>query len=462
MPFPFGPPSSQHRLRRWRRVGLWLCLSLLFASMWLTFPASAAEAPPDGEVRNVLLVNLENNLILREKAADTPIYPSSSVKIMTGLLACRSLSQRLDEEVTITASMLAGVEGRRMNPPLTAGETLTVRDLLFAAICGGYNDAALALACLSEGSVAAFVKAMNEEAVRLNATHTRYTNPTGIHDPAMATTARDVSLIAREAYEDKLYMTVSSTRTYTVKATNIASSRQFTNRNSLISDTSRNYFNGYCKGMNAGMTDEGGWCVVTVCERGGASNLCVVMGGADVASGEPIPAYVYANRLLAWANRAYAYQTVLEAGDVLDTLPVHMTGVSKSKADVVPVEALKAYLPADADPRKDLTYTTVIHDGKLTAPLTAGQTVGTVSVLYQGRLVGRADLTVTENFAQNGFLVGLMGFRGYLTGRPFLISVAVFLLSLLIYLRATSRPGGRYGIRNVRRRRKVRYVKRRY
>ena len=457
--------SSETRRHRRRAFLLFLTLAVLLPSLFLGFPLTAGaetEAPPpDSEVGSVLLINLENNLTLYEKSADTAIYPSSSVKIMAGLLACRSLASRLDEEVTISAAMLSGVEGRRMNPPLADGEILTVRDLLYAAVCGGYNDATMVVACLSAGSVAAFVEEMNREVQRIGTIHTRYTNPTGLHDPTMATSARDVSLIAREAYENKLYMQLSSTRTYTVPATNVADDRSFTNRNFLISDSSQNYYNGYCRGMNAGMTDEGGWCVVTVCERNGAANLCIVMRGQDVATGELIPAYVYTNRLLAWANRAHTYRTVLTPDDVLDTRRVSMTGVSKSKADIVPAEDLKVYLPADADPDKGLTYTVNLHNGGLTAPLTAGQVVGTVTVTYEGRVVGKADLTVTEDFAQNGFLSGLMGFRGYLTSRPFLITVILFVIMLLIYLRMTTGPGGRYGIRNVKRRR-VNYVKRRY
>ena len=101
-------------------------LELAFAR---AFPADLRlrrRGSPTGEVHNVLLINLENNLTLQEKAADTLIYPSSSVKIMTGLLASRRLVDRLDEEVTLTAAMLSGVEGRRMNPPLAEGEVLTV------------------------------------------------------------------------------------------------------------------------------------------------------------------------------------------------------------------------------------------------------------------------------------------------------------------------------------------------
>lgn len=455
--------SETRRLGR-RAFLLFLALSLcvsLGACLMLPTAAEAEPAPPDSEVGSVLLINLENNLTLYEKAADTTIYPSSSVKIMAGLLACRALSERMDEEITIAAAMLSGVEGRRMNPPLADGEVVKVRDLLYAAVCGGYNDATLVVACLASGSVAAFVEEMNYEAQRLGTLHTRYTNPTGLHDPAMATSARDVSLIAREAYENKLFMELSSARTYTMASTNIAGERSFTNRNALISDSSQNYYNGYCSGMNAGMTDEGGWCVVTVCERGGASNLCIVMRGMDVATGELIPAYVYTNRLLAWANRAYTYRTVLTTADVLEVRRVNMTGVSKSKAELVPLTDLKVYLPADADAERDLTYNTILTDGSLTAPLAVGQAVGTVTVTYEGRVVGKAELTVTEDFAANGFLLGLQSLREYLLSRPFLITLLFFALMFLIYWRAATGPGGRYGIRAVRRRR-VQYVKRKY
>jgi D-alanyl-D-alanine carboxypeptidase len=423
-------------------------------------PAAAEDAPASTDVGVVLLLNLENNLTLYEKEADTNVYPSSSVKIMMGLLACRALSDRMDEVVTVSAAMVAGVTGRSMH--LADGEKLTVRDLLYAAICGGYNDAAQVVACLSAGSVAAFVEAMNTEAQRLGTLHTRYTNPTGLHDPAMCTTARDVALIAREAYANELYMTVSSTRTYTIPPTNVSGERLFSNRNALISDSSQNYYNGYCKGMNAGMTDEGGWCVVTVCERGGASNLCIILRGLDVGSGELIPAYVQTNRLLSWANRNYGYRTVLSAGETLDTLRVGMTGISKSKADVVPAEDLKIYLPADLDVKGQLEYHILLDGGELTAPVTAGQTVGTVTVSHGGRIVGKAPLTVTEDFKRSGFLDALSLFRGYLTGRAFLLTVPIFASLLLPYLYVTGSSRGRYGLRTVRRRRRIRYTKRHF
>ena len=451
--------SGSRRLCR-RTLLLFLCLTLTLSAILsvAVLPTYAEEAPASADVGVVLLLNLENNLVLYEKEADTPVYPSSSVKIMMGLLACRSLSTRLNETVTVSAAMVAGVTGRSLH--LADGEKLTVRDLLYAAICGGYNDAAAVVACLSSGSVAAFVEDMNEEAQRLGALHTRYTNPTGLHDPAMSTTARDLAIIAREAYENELYMLISSSRTYTISATNVSEERLFTNRNSLISDSSQNYYNGYCAGMNAGMTDEGGWCVVTVCQRNGASNLCIILRGLDVGAGELIPAYVQTNRLLAWANRNYGYRTVLSAGEKLDRQKVNMTGISKSKADIVPAEDLKIYLPADVDVEGQLEYDLILEGDGLTAPLKAGDVVGTVTVSYQGRIVGKAPLTVTEDFTESGFLKFLQGFKSYLMGRAFWLTLPIFAILLLPYLYITGSSHGRYGLRTVRRRKKIRYIKR--
>lgn len=460
------PRVGSMRNRSARSVGR--CFSLLLAILLCIsagcFPAAAEDSllpavPTDSRMGAVLLCNLENNQILYEKAADEAVYPASSVKIMTGLLAARALADRLDETVTVSAGMIAGVTGRQMH--LADGEILTVRDLLYAAICGSYNDAAMVLAYLASGSVAAFVTDMNAEAARLGTTSTYYTNPTGLHDPAMSTSARDVSLIAREAFANELYMTVSSARTYTVEPTNASPERIFSNRNLLISDSSRNYFNGDCRGMNVGMTDEGGWSLVTVSERGGAQNLCIILNGADAPSDELIPVYLYANRLMSWGHEAYGYRTVLAAGDTVDTRAVAMTGVSSSKADLVTAEALRVYLPANAD-AGDLTVTVELNGDHLTAPLTAGQTVGFAAVTYQGHVVGRTDLTVTEDFARNGFLDAMAGFRTYLCSRAFWISVGIFLLLLIPFLRMTGGTGGRYGIRSARRRKKVRYTKRRF
>lgn len=444
-------PSSTVCPKTDRRGGL-LALLLILAVCLALLPLNVgaaegawtpAEAPPEeSRVGAVCLVNLDNNLVLHEKNADTLVYPTSAVKIMTGLIACRELATRTEETVEITAAMLAGASGRNMG--LVTGEQMRVYDLLMAAVCGSYNDAACVVAALSAGSVEAFVALMNQEAQRIGALHTVYKNPTGLHDPAMVTTARDTALIAREATESELFMSLVSAHVHTIPATNAADARTITNRNALVSDTGGQYYNGWCRGMNAGMTDEGGWCIITLWEKNGATNLSVVMNAADVAVGETIPAYTYTNSLLAWAGRAYAYRTVLSAATPLDTLPVAMTGISKSKTKIYLTTDLQAYLPTHVDVDAEVAVTYHINGGELTAPLAEGQAVGTVTVSYGGQVVGTAPVVVGEAFERNGFLNGMMAFRNYLTGRAGILSIVIFVVLLVAYLKYTTGPGARY------------------
>ncbi|MCQ2429902.1 MAG: hypothetical protein MJ192_06200 [Clostridia bacterium] len=433
------------RPRLYRR--LYLCLlCLLLTVSCLTFPASAVSPPPESaQVGAACLVCLDNNQVLYEKRADVQLYPASTVKIMTGLLACRALADRMDAQVTLTSAMLSGVTGRSLH--LAVGEVLTVRDLLFAALCGSYNDAACALAVIASGSVSSFVSDMNDEAARLGAVNTYYTNPTGLHDESMTTTLHDTVTIAREAAANELYMAATSASSYTIPPTNVSEERVITNRNALLSDTSQIYRNGYCRGMSAGMTDEGGWCVATVCERNGASLLCVVMQGADVPNGEVIPAYTYVNSLLSWARTNYGYVEVFAPGASLTTVRVGMTGLSSSETALLVPDGLSAYLPLDVSAEQLETswaLTGVWADGKLTAPVEAGETVGTVMVKYGDEVVGTARLTAADTFRRNGFMNLMTGFRSYLGSRACLITVIIFLILLLIYIRSVRKTGGRY------------------
>ncbi len=446
-----------------KKNDLWLrgCRALLVSLMILClicgafpFPVSAGgtatPAPEDSRVHAVYLCNIENNTVLYQKSPDALIYPTATVKIMTGLLACEALSDRLDETVTLTAAMLTGVDGRRMG--LVVGEKISVKDLLMAAICGGYNDACSVVANLSAGSVSAFVEQMNDRAQKLGASATTYTNTTGLHDPTMRTTVSDTALIARAALKNDLYMDMAATHAYTIPATNVADARTITNRNALVSDTAGQYYNGYCRGMIAGMTDEGGWAVVTVWEKGDAQNLCVVMGGKDVAVGQTIPAYTYTNRLLSWAGSNYTYRIILDEGQVLDTLPVAKTGTSKSRAEVSLPAPLKVYLPSGVDLAEEVSVTWHLHEKKLTAPLSAGQEVGIVTVMYEGEVVGTSPLIVTEEFTRNGFLNFMDGFKEYLMSRTFIATAICFVILLVLYLRWTTGPGGRYTSKHAYRR----------
>ena len=448
-----------------QRLRAFLCILLVLAAAagLLSLPVGAVSLPDASDVSAAYLACLDNGQILFEKNTGLTLYPASTVKIMTGYIACRLLADRLGESVTLTDAMLAGVSGRSLH--LAAGETLTVRDLLYAALCGGYNDAATALAVLTSGSVSEFVSLMNREAERLGAESTHFTNPTGLHEDGMVTTARDIASIARAAWGNDLFMDLTSATSYTIPPTNkSAQERTVYNRNLLLSDSSQNYRNGYCRGMSAGMTDEGGWCVITVYERDGSSLLCLVMGGADVPSGEIIPAYVRVNALLSWARQNYGYRQLYAPGAKYKVMSVGMTGLSSSRAQLVLPDGLSVYLPDDADVSADLSENLILTNGSLDAPLTAGETVGTLTVKYKGEVIASAAVAVTEDFAVSGFLAHMQDFKEYLKSRAFFASLSCFALLLALYIGLVRNRHGRYGAnrrhRLSRRFRKVRRITR--
>ena len=413
-------------------------------------PTPAAE-----NVGAVYLYNIENTFVIHEEKGDEVIYPASTVKIMTGYIACELLADRLGEVVTITSSMLAGSYGRSMK--LVEGEEIYIQDLLFGAICGGYNDAATAVAAICDGSSAAFVERMNKTAEDIGMPSTNYTNPTGLHEDAMVTSARDTAILAREAYKNSLYMEICSAKEYTVPATNKSDSRYFTSRNFLISGTNQSYYNGYCRGMNAGATDEGGYCAVTVWEKGGASNVCVVMGGSEVPEKGINYTYRYANSLLSWVNSNFSYRKVYAGGDVLDNQAVSMTGVSKSESKMLAGEDLLAYMPRSLD---TAMLTTACHydSTPLVAPIAQGEAVGKVTVSYGGCVLGSVRIVAGTEFAENGFLVFMSAFGNYLYSRAFIATLVCFIILIVIYIRRVTVNGKRFSAnkptRQVRRRKR--------
>ncbi len=436
-------------VRRWLCAAFCVLLCLPLAVGLFPLSTGAVSQPDASDVRAAYLACLDNGQVLFEQNTDITLYPASTVKIMTGYLACRLLGDRLGEPVTLTDAMLAGVSGRSLR--LAEGETLTVRDLLYAALCGGYNDATVALAVLASGSVSEFVSLMNREAGLLGADGTHFTNPTGLHEDGMVTTAHDVAAIARAAWGNDLFMQTVSATSYTIAATNVSKTeRTVYNRNLLLSDSSQNYRNGYCRGMSAGMTDEGGWCVVTVYERDGSSLLCLVMGGADVPNGEIIPAYTRVNALLTWARQNFGYRQLYAPGGKYTVMPVGMTGLSSSRAQLVLPDGLSVYLPKDADEATELSEALILMGGSLEAPLTAGDVVGTLTVSFRGEVIASAPVAVTENFAVSGFLARMQSFKHYLGSRAFFASLACFTLLLSLYIGLVRKRRGRYGTRRER------------
>ena len=221
-----------------KAIPLFLCALLLILGL---IPAYADNSdvvalvpPPDtSRASAVYVYHLNSGTVMLEKNADGVRFPASTAKIASGLVACRLAADRPDMQITVTAEMLQDIDGRVMG--LMPGEIVTVTDMLYAGFCSGYNDAVCVLAYALCGSVGAFVQQMNALAEELGAAQTVYTNPTGLHDDGMVTTAADTAKIALAAGQNPLFMQVCSAVKYKMPATNHSDERTLHNLNSLVS-----------------------------------------------------------------------------------------------------------------------------------------------------------------------------------------------------------------------------------
>lgn len=415
-------------------ISAMLLAVLAFLMIVPTFADEADEGiiePPIIEnVGAATVYNIENDTYIYDHNADKVIYPASTVKLMTAIVAVEALGAELSRKVTVSSAALEGVSGN--NIALKRGEVLTVEQLLLALICGCANDAANILAFEVAGSVEAFVELMNEKAKEIGAVNTHYTNPTGIHDPEMVTTARDTALIAAYAYKTEPITEMSTLEKFTLPKTNKAGARTVFNKNHFYSTlTEYLYVWSIPRGLNAGYTNEGGYCLATTATRDGLTYVVITMDATR--DEEYIYSYTEAAKLIKWAFNAYEYTSVLATSDMICELPVRLS----SKVDYVtlfPSEAVELYLPAGINVDDDVKLEWTLEREAFTAPVSEGEVAGKITVSYEGKQLATVDLVTRNSVNRDNILYVLDLMLGLTRTRTFRVIATIAIIALIAYV----------------------------
>ena len=270
----------------------------LSASLILGSPAFAEEAatdtaassittnqisgwPQGPEITSEAAVILEDSTgtTLYAKNMDEVLYPGSTVKIMTCLLALEN--SNLTDEVTMTATGVSGVTDGGANISAQLDEVFTMEQCLYAIMVASANDIALQVAEHVGGSVENFVAMMNTRAAQLGCTNTVFTNPTGLPDENQHTTAHDMALIMKAATENPSFSPIASANTYTIPATNVSGgARSLTSKFTMTNNSSDAYYQG-CLGGKEGFTEASQSTLVCSAQRNDVTLICVILKGAS-------------------------------------------------------------------------------------------------------------------------------------------------------------------------------------
>lgn len=236
--------------------------------------------PQAADISSEAAVVMENttNTILYSKNADEVLFPGSTVKIMTCLLALENT--QLTDEVTMTATGVSGVTDGGASISSQVDEVFTMEQCLYAVMVSSANDIALQIAEHVGGSVENFVQMMNDRAQALGCTNTVFTNPTGLPDDNQHTTAHDMALIMQAAIQSDAFRTIAAATSYTIPATNKASARNLTSKFTMTDTGSTGFYEG-CIGGKEGYTEASGSTLVCAAQRDGMTLISVVLKGAS-------------------------------------------------------------------------------------------------------------------------------------------------------------------------------------
>ena len=339
-------------------IGALLAARCLLALLPTT--ADAVELPLTS--RAALLMEKTTGQILFAQNEHEALEPASVTKIMTLLLTMDAIDSgalSYDDVVTVSANA-AGMGGSQVF--LAEGEKITVEELLKSVCVSSGNDAAVALAEKVSGVTELFVEQMNNRAKGLGMDDTHFVNCTGLTAKGHVTSAYDIALMSRELltrHPDIRRFTTIWTDTIRGGAFGLA------NTNKLI-----RFYDG-ATGLKTGYTASAGYCISATAEREGMELIAVIMKGetADKRNTD-------AKALLNYGFSTYALVSAAPE-EPLPALPVSM-GQAEQVSLTLPEEGVTALVEKG---RVSALERRVDLPSSLTAPVAAGQTVGTLTLL---------------------------------------------------------------------------------
>ena len=356
-------------------------IAVVFALIFTLLPVGGQAVELDIGGKSALLMDVATGTVLYEMNSHEQLAPASVTKVMTMLLIMEAIdSGKIGWDDMVTASEAAAAKGGSQIY-LKVGETMSVTDMLKSITVSSANDCACAMAEHIAGSESAFVDMMNARAKELGMNDTNFVNCTGLDDGENAsqhrTSAYDIALMSRELMKNhpdiKKFTTIWMD---TVRNGTFGLS----NTNKLI-----RFYNG-ATGLKTGFTSGAGYCLSATAERDGMELIAVVMGCENAQ------------------QRTAACKAMLDYG--FANYAVVSPDLCNSNTDV-PVKLgrsgmVSAKLGADTGmlidkAQKSAIVTEVTLEDSVTAPVSQGQRLGTMTVKAGEQVLAEVPLVAAES-----------------------------------------------------------------
>lgn len=336
--------------------------------------------------KSAILMEEATGNILYESNPDERLPIASVTKVMTMLLIMEAVDSgkiSLDDMVTVSENAMS-YGGSTMF--LETGEQLTVNDMLKGIAVASANDGCVAMAEHLAGSESAFVDMMNEKAKELGMENTHFMNTNGLDEDDHYSSARDVAIMSRELMKHETIFNYTSIWMDTLRGGKF----QLANTNKLI-----RFYDG-ANGLKTGSTSKALCCLSAAAKRNDMQLIAVVLGAPTSAE-----RFASAKSLLDYGFANYAVNTQITAGDEVQKIAVEK-GVDK-EVGVVAGDSCSTLVKKG---QEDNITKEIKIDETITAPIEAGQKIGTMTISRDGEVIADIDLNASSAVEKKG--IGLI------------------------------------------------------
>lgn len=347
-------------------------LALILAGAMLAQPLIAAAPPYTSEAPIAYMKDLSSGAVLYDKGGETRIPPASMAKMMTAHVAFRLIQKgelKLDKMFTVRPETWKQWHGPQAGSTmfLSAGEQVSVENLLHGIVTLSGNDACVVLAEGIAGTEQAFVALMNEEAKRLGLKNSHFGTSNGWPDEGVTyVTAEDLAKLAQATVEETpdLYKRFYATTSFTWGKTMGGADIQQANRNPILGKIAG------ADGLKTGHTEEAGYGFTGSAEQDGR-RLVMVVAGLTSFNGRIAESV----RFMDWGFKAWKAQPLFKKGQTVETAEVQLG--SATSVPLVAPQNLAVTLPRTASANVQVK---VVYTGPIKAPIAKGQQIAQLIV----------------------------------------------------------------------------------
>lgn len=351
----------------------------------------------------VYMENLDTGDVVVSINADEQRTPASITKIMTAIVLFEQIGSDTEtlENITVKANYKAFEDldavGGYSNADIRVDEKLTYLDLLYALLMSSACEAANIIAINVAGSEEAFVAMMNAKAITLGMDNTHFSNAHGLFAENNYTTCEDIAIMTKYAIDNyPLFMEVCETTSYTMKATQEHPDGTVIATTNSMMLSSSDYYYPYTKGIKTGTLDEAGRCLVTTAQKGDYTYLIVSLGAPQYDEDGNSVMYncIDHKALYQWAFDTLKFQTLVYEDEDLTSVPVAY-GDGADSVNLHPVEQYSC-IWSEEIPVTDITRKISV-DPDVVAPVKVGDTLGTLTLQYNGKTIANIDLVASSS-----------------------------------------------------------------